>query len=79
VNDGQKLRVKKEGDAGIRGGEPGDLYIYITVEPDPVFRRDDMDIYSDIKVSYIDALLGTKVKVRSCHTYSLRHVDEDGC
>ena len=63
VNDGQKLRVKGEGDAGAKGGENGDLYIFIGVEKDPVFRRDGTDIYSDIKVSYIDAILGTKVKV----------------
>lgn len=63
VNDGQKLRVKGEGDAGAKGGENGDLYIFIGVEKDAVFRRDGTDIYSDIKVSYIDAILGTKVKV----------------
>lgn len=39
VNDGQKLRVKGEGDAGLKGGESGDLYIFVTVEKDPVFRR----------------------------------------
>lgn len=63
VNDGQKLRVKGEGDAGLKGGEAGDLYIFISVEKDPVFRRDGTDIYSDLKVSYVDAILGTKVKV----------------
>ena len=39
VNDGQKLRVKREGDAGLKGGEAGDLYIFVSVEKDPVFRR----------------------------------------
>jgi molecular chaperone DnaJ len=63
VNDGQKLRVKGEGDAGLKGGESGDLYIFIAVEKDPVFRRDGTDIYSDLRVSYVDAILGTKVKV----------------
>ncbi len=63
VNDGQKLRVKGEGDAGSKGGEAGDLYIFISVEKDPQFRRDGTDIYSDIRVSYVDAILGTKVKV----------------
>ena len=63
VNDGQKLRVKGEGDAGLKGGEAGDLYIFISVEKDPTFRRDGTDIYSDIRVSYVDAILGTKVKV----------------
>jgi molecular chaperone DnaJ len=64
VNDGQKLRVRGEGDAGIRGGEAGDLYIYVTVQKDPVFRRQGTDLYSDVGVSFVDALLGTKIKVR---------------
>lgn len=88
VNDGQKLRVKGEGDAGLKGGDAGDLYIFVSVEKDPVFRRlarscgsfyllleclvqfhpshtnrDGTDIYSDIRVSYVDAILGTKIKV----------------
>jgi DnaJ-class molecular chaperone len=63
VDDGQKLRVKGEGDAGLKGGEAGDLYIFISVEKDPVFRRDGVDLYSNIRVSFIDALLGTKIKV----------------
>lgn len=71
VDDGQKLRVKGEGDAGLKGGEAGDLYIFISVEKDPVFRRDGVDLYSNIKVSFIDALLGTKIKVRNTHTAPL--------
>lgn len=69
VDDGQKLRVKGEGDAGLKGGEAGDLYIFISVEKDPVFRRDGVDLYSNIRVSFIDALLGTKIKVRQTSTW----------
>ena len=63
VNDGQKLRVRGEGDAGVKGGEAGDLYIFISVAKDPVFSREKNDIYSDIKINYLDAILGTKLKV----------------
>lgn len=63
VEDGNKLRVRGEGDAGRNGGAPGDLYIFLRVKEDPNFRRDGPEIYSDASVSYIDAILGSSIKV----------------
>lgn len=63
VEDGNKLRVKGEGDAGPRGGPAGDLYIFLKVKADPKFRREGPEIYSDQNISYIDAILGTSLKV----------------
>jgi len=63
VDDGNRLRVRGEGDAGPKGGPSGDLYVFLKVTADPRFRRDGMDIYSDIKLSYVDAILGTKIAV----------------
>ena len=50
--------MRGEGDAGPKGGPAGDLYVFLKVTSDPRFRRDSMDIYSDVKVSYLDAILG---------------------
>ena len=66
VEDGNKLRVRGEGDAGPKGGPSGDLYIFLKVKPDKRFRREGPEIYSEITVSYIDAILGNSVKVPVC-------------
>ena len=63
VEDGNKLRVRGEGDAGPNGGPPGDLYIFLKVKEDRQFRREGPEIYSDATVSYIDAILGASIKV----------------
>jgi len=63
VEDGNRLRVRGEGDAGPKGGPAGDLYVFLTVTADPRFRRESMDIYSDVSLSYYDAILGSKTRV----------------
>ncbi|MED6157958.1 Chaperone protein dnaJ A6, chloroplastic [Stylosanthes scabra] len=63
VDSGSRLRVRNEGNAGRRGGSPGDLFVVIEVIPDPVLKRDDTNILYTCKVSYIDAILGTTTKV----------------
>jgi len=63
VDSGSRLRVRSEGNAGRRGGPPGDLYVFIEVLSDPVLKRDGSNILITCKVSYIDAILGTNVKV----------------
>ena len=62
VENGNKLRVRGEGDAGPNGGPAGDLYIFLKVKEDPVFRREGPEIYSDASISYVDAILGASIK-----------------
>lgn len=63
VDGGSRLRVRSEGNSGKRGGPPGDLFVLIDVMPDPVLKRDDTNILYTSKISYIDAILGTTMKV----------------
>lgn len=63
VEDGNKLRVRSEGDAGPNSGPAGDLYIFLKVKSDPNFRREGPEIYSDATISYMDAILGASLKV----------------
>lgn len=64
VDEGSRLRVRGEGDAGQRGGPPGDLYVFITVKAHPDgLKRDDTTIHSDIEIPYYDAILGTAVQI----------------
>jgi molecular chaperone DnaJ len=62
VENGNKLRVRGEGDAGPNGGPAGDLYIFLKVKDDPKFRREGPEIYSDETISYVDAILGASIK-----------------
>lgn len=62
VEDGNKLRVRGEGDAGPNGGPAGDLYIFLKVKKDKKFKREGPEIYSDETISYIDAILGASIK-----------------
>ncbi|MBR8831159.1 MAG: Chaperone protein DnaJ [Chroococcopsis gigantea SAG 12.99] len=65
VDNGIKLRVPREGDAGLKGGPPGDLFVYLTVEADEEFQRDGIDIKSDVPISYLQAILGCVIKVNT--------------
>jgi len=63
VHDGQILRVKGKGAKGRRGGSSGDLYLHVSVEPDPRFERKENDIYSVIHIPLYKAVLGGDVTI----------------
>ena len=63
TRDGQRIRVPGKGNAGVRGGAPGDLFIIIKIEEHPVFRREGDDIYVTVPVSFTEAALGAKIEV----------------
>lgn len=53
VEDGTRLRVSREGNAGRRGGPPGDLYVCVTVKDHSDLRREGMTIFSDVSVRFL--------------------------
>ena len=63
VDSGTKLRVSGEGNVGLKGGPPGDLYVFIKVKSDPNLKREGINIYSEISVSYLQAILGDTVDI----------------
>jgi molecular chaperone DnaJ len=65
VDTGSRIRITGSGEAGMRGGPPGDLYIYLSVRPHERFRRDGMDIAIDVPVSFPQAALGAELEVPS--------------
>jgi len=65
VDDGSRIRITGSGEAGMRGGGDGDLYVYLSVKPHERFRRDGMDIYIDVPISYPQATLGGDMEVPS--------------
>lgn len=65
VDSGSRLRVRNEGDAGPKGGPAGDLYVVLRVRDSPDFTREGNNIYSKITISYLDAILGREVPVKT--------------
>ena len=63
VEDGTRIRLAGEGDAGRRGAPPGDLYIFIAVESHPLFTRDGRDLYCRVPLPMVRAALGGPIDV----------------
>jgi molecular chaperone DnaJ len=63
--DGARVRVPGKGHAGRNGGEPGDMYVTIRVEPHPLFRREGDDLHLVVPIAVHEAALGAKVDVPS--------------
>jgi molecular chaperone DnaJ len=78
VEDGTRIRLAGEGEAGLRGGPAGDLYIFLAIKPHEFFQRDGADIFCRVPISMVTAALGgnidvptvdgsqTRVKVQEC-------------
>ncbi|MEM0946982.1 MAG: molecular chaperone DnaJ [Pseudomonadota bacterium] len=63
VETGTRIRLAGEGEAGVRGGPTGDLYIFIEVEEHPLFQRDSQHLYCRVPVSMTSAALGGDIEV----------------
>ncbi len=62
IEDGMRLRLSNEGEHGINGGPPGDLFVALKVKPHPVFSRRGTDVHCDVPISFVTAILGGKVE-----------------
>jgi molecular chaperone DnaJ len=58
IEDGTRIRLQGEGEAGLRGGPSGDLYIFLSVKPHEFFQRDGADLYCSVPISMTTAALG---------------------
>lgn len=63
VDNGDRIRLSNEGEAGINGGPAGDLYVQINVRPHPIFSREDHHLYCEVPISFITAALGGELEV----------------
>lgn len=63
IEDGQRIRLSGEGEAGIRGGPRGDLYIMINIKPHKVFRREGAHIHCRVPIPVTKAALGGEIEV----------------
>ena len=63
VDNGDRVRLSGEGEAGANAAPPGDLYVQMRVREHPIFTRDDTNLYCDVPLSFADAALGGEIEV----------------
>ncbi len=65
VDSGDRIRLSGQGEAGMNGGPPGDLYVQVRVKPHKLFRREGSDLHCEVPVSFATAALGGELEVPS--------------
>ncbi len=65
VDDGTRIRLSGKGEAGLKGGNNGDLYLFISIEGHNIFKRAEENLYYELPITFSDAALGTSVEVPS--------------
>jgi molecular chaperone DnaJ len=63
VDEGDRIRLSGEGESGVNGGPPGDLYVVIRLKPHQVFTRDGSDLHCEMPVSFTMAALGGELEI----------------
>ncbi|HUX64705.1 molecular chaperone DnaJ [Sulfuricella sp.] len=63
VDEGDRIRLSGEGEAGVNGGPPGDLYVVIQIKPHSVFQRDHNDLHCEMPISFTTAALGGEIEI----------------
>ena len=71
IDDGARVRSLRNGEAGVRGGASGDLYVVIHVREHEIFTREEDDLYCDVPISFWTAAIGGEVKVPTLHGHAL--------
>src|SRR3954447_8572064 len=63
VDEGDRVRLSGEGEPGVNGGPPGDLYVQVHIKPHPVFQRDHDDLHCEMPISITTAALGGEIEI----------------
>ena len=63
VDNGDRIRLTGEGEAGTAGGPNGDLYVQVAVRPHKIFEREGKNLYCEVPISFVDAALGGEIEV----------------
>jgi molecular chaperone DnaJ len=79
VEDGTRIRLAGEGEAGVRGGPAGDLYIFLSIKPHDLFQRDGADIFCRVPISMTTAALGGQIDVPTLEGQKTRVKIPEGC
>lgn len=77
VDEGDRIRLSGEGEAGVNGGPPGDLYVVIALKPHPVFTREGDDLHCELPISITTAALGGEVEIPTLETPAKIKIPEE--
>jgi molecular chaperone DnaJ len=78
VEDGTRIRLASKGEAGMRGGPAGDLYIFISIKPHEFFQRDGSDLFCRVPIAMTTAALGGEIEVPTIDGKKARVAIPDG-
>lgn len=78
VDNGTRIRVTGEGEAGLRGGGKGDLYVYLTVKPHKFFKRVEKDLFCSVPISMVTAAIGGNVDLPAIDTKAVSLIIPEG-
>src|SRR5690606_2853295 len=63
VDEGDRIRLSGEGEAGVNGGPPGDLYVVVHLKPHDIFQRDGSNLHCEMPISFTTAALGGEIEI----------------
>lgn len=72
IEEGARIRLSGEGEAGLRGGAPGDLYIFLHIKPHKLFHREGSNIFCEVPISMTTATLGGEIEVPTIDAHKAR-------
>ena len=78
IEDGTRIRLQGEGEAGLRGGPSGDLYIFMSVRPHSFYKRDGADLYCTVTIPMVTAALGGKFEISTLDSTKSRVTVPEG-
>lgn len=67
INDDDKIRLSGEGEAGLNGGSPGDLYVQVKINKHDIFTRKNSDLFCELPISFFKAVFGGEVEIPSLY------------
>lgn len=70
IDEGDRIRLSGEGEAGVNGGPPGDLYVVVHIAAHPVFQRDQNDLHCEMPISFTTAALGGDIEIPTLEGYA---------
>ena len=72
MENGRRIVIPRQGDAGPSGGPPGDLYVYVRVKPHEHFERQELDLYCAVPISITQASLGAEIQVATLDSKTIK-------
>ena len=72
VENGKRVVIQRQGDAGPNGGPPGDLYVFIRVKPHEYYERQDLDLYCAVPISISQAALGADIQINTLDNKTIK-------